>query len=29
MFVSASSGAHRAVEIKGHFQTVELNRIFS
>lgn len=28
MFVSASSGVHRAVEIKGHIQTVEPNRIF-
>lgn len=28
MFISASSEAHRAVEIKGHCEIVELNRIF-
>lgn len=28
MFVSASGEAHRAVEMKGHFQIMELNRVF-
>lgn len=28
LFVSANSGVHGAVEMKGHFQTVEENRIF-